>query len=67
MNDAQRELIKNEFSHIDSVYFNTAYFGPSPYRAKQKVSRALSKELDPSFQLYNTWMGIAERVREQIV
>jgi selenocysteine lyase/cysteine desulfurase len=58
-----RELIKKEFTHLDSTYFNTAYFGPSPYSAKQKVSRALSKELDPSFYDYSTWMGIPERER----
>ncbi len=61
-----RELIRSEYSHIDSIYFNTAYFGPSPYRAKQKVSRALQKELDPSFFNYNTWIGIPERIREQL-
>ena len=59
-------LIKKEFAHIDTLYFNTAYFGPSPYRAKQKVSNALFKELDPSFFPYNTWMGIPDRIRTQI-
>lgn len=62
----QKELVKSEFAHLDSTYFNTAYFGPSPYRAKQKVSRALQKELDPSFYDYNTWMGISERLRGMI-
>jgi len=60
------ELIKKEYHHLDSFFFNSAYFGPSPYSAKQKVSRALQKELDPSFYDYNTWMGISERVREHI-
>jgi len=60
------ELIKKEFHHLDTMFFNSAYFGPSPYSAKQKVSRALQKELDPSFYNYNTWMGIPERVREHI-
>jgi cysteine desulfurase/selenocysteine lyase len=60
------ELIKKEFHHLDTFFFNSAYFGPSPYSAKQKVSRALQKELDPSFYNYNTWMGIPERVREQL-
>jgi cysteine desulfurase / selenocysteine lyase len=66
MDSLKRELIKSEFSHIDTIYFNTAYFGPSPYRAKQKVSRALQKELDPSFYSYDSWSGVAERVREQL-
>lgn len=61
-----KELIKKEFHHLDTIYFNTAYFGPSPYSAKQKLSRALQKELDPSFYNYNTWMGISERMRQQI-
>lgn len=60
------ELIKKEFHHLDTIFFNSAYFGPSPYSAKQKVSRALQKELDPSFYDYNTWMGIPERVRELV-
>ncbi len=57
------DIIKNEYHHLDTFYFNTAYFGPSPYSAKQKVSRALQKELDPSYHNYNTWMGVSERVR----
>lgn len=60
------ELIKKEFHHLDTIFFNSAYFGPSPYSAKQKISRAVQKELDPSFYSYNNWMGIPERVREQI-
>lgn len=59
------ELIKKEFHHLDTIFFNSAYFGPSPYSAKQKISRAVQKELDPSFYSYNNWMGIPERVREQ--
>ncbi len=57
------EFIRKEFHHLDTTYFNTAYFGPSPYSAKQKVSRALQKELDPSFHSYANWIGIPERLR----
>jgi len=60
------ELIKKEFHHLDTIFFNSAYFGPSPYSAKTKVTRAMHKELDPSFFSYNTWMGIPERERELI-
>lgn len=60
------ELVKKEFHHLDTNFFNSAYFGPSPYSAKQKISRAVQKELDPSFYSYDTWMGISERIREQI-
>lgn len=59
-------LISKEFSHLSSLYFNSAYFGPSPYRAKQKISNAVFKELDPSFFPYNTWMGIPELNRKKI-
>lgn len=65
MNPENKDLIRKEFHHLDTTYFNTAYFGPSPYSAKQKVSRALQKELNPSFFEYNTWMGIPERLRSQ--
>lgn len=60
------ELIKSEFTHLDTLYFNTAYFGPSPYRAKQRVMQALQKELNPSFYDYDVWMGIGDRIREKI-
>lgn len=61
-----RELIRKEYHHLGTTFFNTAYFGPSPYSAKQKVARSLQKELDPSFYDYNTWMGISERMRTLI-
>lgn len=60
------ELIKKEYMHLGTVYFNTAYFGPSPYSAKQKIMAAAQKELDPSFYSYDTWMGIPERIRKEI-
>lgn len=62
----QIELIKKEFAHLSTDYFNTAYFGPSPYRAKQKVSNALFKELDPSFFPYHAWIGIPDRIRNKL-
>jgi cysteine desulfurase/selenocysteine lyase len=62
----QLELIKKEFTHLSTDYFNTAYFGPSPYRAKQKVANALFKELDPSFFPYHAWIGIPDRIRLKI-
>lgn len=62
----QLDLIRKEFAHLSSEYFNTAYFGPSPYRAKQKVANALFKELDPSFYPYHAWIGIPDRIRIKI-
>jgi len=65
-NQIQEELIKKEFSHLSSNYLNSAYFGPTPYRAKQKVANALFKELDPSFFQYSNWIGIPDRIRTKI-
>lgn len=66
MDSHTKELIRSEFAHLDVLYFNTAYFGPSPYRCKLKIQNALQKELDPSYYPYNTWMGIPDRMRWQI-
>ncbi len=63
---AKQELIRKEFNHLSTNYFNTAYFGPTPYRAKQKLSNALFKELDPSFFPFHSWMGIPDRIRSKI-
>ena len=57
MNSEQTYLIRKEFAHLSTIYFNSAYFGPSPFRAKIKIEKAMQKELDPSFYDYNTWMG----------
>jgi len=65
MNSEQTYLIRKEFAHLSTIYFNSAYFGPSPFRAKIKIEKAMQKELDPSFYDYNTWMGISERTRLQ--
>ncbi len=66
MNSQFRQIVKKEFAHIDNLYFNSAYFGPSPYRAKQKVANALFKELDPSFFDYISWFGVSDRIRKSI-
>ena len=66
LDSSEFEFIQKEFNHLDTIYFNTAYFGPSPYSAKQKVSRALGKELDPSFHNYDNWIGIPERMRIEL-
>lgn len=66
MNGQFRQIVRKEFAHIDNLYFNSAYFGPSPYRAKQKVANALFKELDPSFFDYISWFGISDRIRKAV-
>lgn len=58
-----RKKIEEEYKHLKSVYFNSAYFGPSPIRAKATVEKALAIELDQSFYPYNEWMGISDKLR----
>ncbi len=61
-----RKKIEEEYKHLKSVYFNSAYFGPSPIRAKASVEKALAIELDQSFYEYSEWMSIAEKLRVKI-
>ena len=61
-----RQKIEQEFHHLNTLYFNSAYFGPSPFSAKKAVSEALQKELDPSFYDHDLWLGIPENTRIQI-
>ena len=48
MNVSLEELVRAEFGHLKTLYFNSAYFGPSPQSAKKKALAALERELDPS-------------------
>ena len=57
------QLVKKEYAHLETVYFNTAYFGPSPIRAKETILKAMGRELDPSFYAYDDWMSISEKLR----
>lgn len=59
-------LIEKEFAHLKSVYFNSAYFGPSPKSSKNLIDFAVDKEMDPSFYAYNDWMSISERLRVKL-
>ena len=63
MDLATKSLIEKEYSHLKTLYFNSAYFGPSPLRSKESISKAMERELDPSFYLYDDWMGISEKLR----
>jgi cysteine desulfurase / selenocysteine lyase len=60
------ELVHSEYAHLNNLFFNTAYFGPSPYRAKKRVLQSLDKELNPAFYDYHTWFGNSERVRQKL-
>lgn len=63
MDEAQKGLIEKEYEHLKTIYFNTAYFGPSPIRSKATILAAMERELDPSFYAYDDWMSIAEKLR----
>lgn len=63
MDSATQSLIEKEYSHLKTIYFNSAYFGPSPIRAKETILAAMNKELDPSFYAYDDWMSISEKLR----
>jgi len=66
MDTATRNFIQSEYAHLKSVFFNSAYFGPSPISAKKLMTEAMDRELDPSFYPYNDWMGISERIRVKL-
>lgn len=63
MDGALRTLIDKEYAHLKSIYFNSAYFGPSPIRSKVTILAAMERELDPSFYAYDDWMSISEKLR----
>lgn len=63
MDLATQSLIEKEYAHLKTIYFNTAYFGPSPIRSKASIEAAMQKELDPSFYAYDDWMSISEKLR----
>jgi cysteine desulfurase/selenocysteine lyase len=63
MDSATRSLVEKEYAHLKTLYFNTAYFGPSPIRAKETITKAMNRELDPSFYPYEDWMSISEKLR----
>lgn len=63
METATLNLVEKEYAHLKSIFFNSAYFGPSPISSKVLIEKAMEHELDPSFYAYNDWMSIAERLR----
>ena len=63
MDLATTNLVEKEYAHLKTLYFNTAYFGPSPIRAKESIMKAMGRELDPSFYAYDDWMSISEKLR----
>lgn len=66
MDSATKSLVEKEYAHLKTIYFNSAYFGPSPIRAKETIMQAMNRELDPSFYAYDDWMSISEKLRIKI-
>jgi len=63
MDSATKSLVEKEYAHLKTLYFNSAYFGPSPIRSKETIQAAMNRELDPSFYAYDDWMSISEKLR----
>lgn len=63
MDSTTKSLVEKEYAHLSSIYFNSAYFGPSPIRSKDTITAAMNRELDPSFYAYDDWMSISEKLR----
>jgi selenocysteine lyase/cysteine desulfurase len=59
----REKWVQEQFAHIRSIYFNSAYFGPSPLIVKERVMKALERELDPSFYGYQDWFSLSEKLR----
>jgi len=66
MESGTQNYIDQEYQHLKSNFFNSAYFGPSPISSKKLIEEAMNKELDPSFYAYNDWMSISERIRVKL-
>jgi len=60
------DKIAKEFSDLSSLYFNTAYMGPSPKRAVDVGKSFLAQEGDPSFLPYEKWRDIPNEIRAKI-
>jgi len=51
---------------IKSTYFNTAYLGPTPLLARERILERLDRGLDPESYENNQWFEFADRVRERL-
>jgi len=50
----------------NTLYFNTAYFGPSPEMAKGKALQALEREFAPQFRPYEEWLPLPDKLRKKL-
>lgn len=60
------QVTQSEFEFLDSNYFNSAYFGPTPQRSINKIQKQLLIESNPSKYEYETWMAVPDIVRSKI-
>lgn len=51
---------------LKSIYFNSAYFGPTPIRSKELVEQALKRTMDPSGITNKDWLELPDKMRERI-
>lgn len=59
------DLKKQEFSHLTSHYFNSAYFGPLPQVAHTAALKALERARDPSYLSYE-WFYYPDELKQAI-
>ena len=62
-----KETIAEEFRHLGGLYFNSAYMGPGPLRAKESVLTALTRKLNPFlYQDRSLWLDLPENIRKKL-
>lgn len=66
MTEITDQLIEKEFSHIANMYFDTAYSGPVPLGAKEKLPAAIEAEMNPAHYGEIPWGPMNESVREDL-
>jgi cysteine desulfurase / selenocysteine lyase len=59
-------LIAQEFSHLQSHFFNTAYIGPLPHRAALEGQKAIDQQSNPVDCPYDIWRKLPDQNRERI-
>lgn len=51
---------------LKSVYLNSAYFGPTPKRAKELIDLSLKRSMDPAFLGFDEWFKLTEQNRVRL-
>ncbi len=51
---------------LKSIYFNSAYFGPTPVRAKEYVEKALKRTMDPAGITNKDWLELPDKMRQKL-